>query len=131
MINPFVMEIVIEVVKALVGVAIPAMTIYLAFYTKRINEKMERKALQDEVNRLTTFATQARSFELMDYDSRVDAVVESVKLYAMQNNMILHEVEIRMMVEASFTSLKSLEGVGLKLYQLKLSEEKHAKIIDE
>jgi hypothetical protein len=125
------MEIVIEVVKALVGVAIPAMTVYLAFYTKRINEKMERKALQAEVDRLTNYATQARSFEVMDYDSRVAAVVESVRLYALKNNMTLHDVEIQMLVEASFGSLRSLEGVGLKLYQLKLSEDKHGKTIEE
>ena len=127
--DPFVMEIVIEVVKALVGVAIPAITVYLAFYTKRINEKMERKALQAEVDRLTNYATQARSFEVMDYDSRVAAVVESVRLYALKNDMTLHDVEIQMLVEASFSSLRSLEGVGLKLYQLKQSEDKHGKTI--
>jgi hypothetical protein len=129
--EPFAMEIVIEVVKAIVGVAIPALTVYLAFYTKRINEKMERKALQAEVDRLTNFAQQSRSFEIMDYDSRVAAVVESVRLYALKNDMTLHDNEIQMLVEASFGTLRALEGVGLKLYQLKLSEDKHGKTIEE
>jgi hypothetical protein len=127
-VNPFVMEIVIEVVKALVGVAIPAMTVYLAFYQRRANEKMERKALQAEVNRLTGYASQVRSFEVMDYDSRVDAVVESVMDYMMRNNLNIHPNEIKMMVEASFMSLKSLENTGLKLYQLK-QENKNGKTI--
>ena len=119
MIDPFVMDIIIEIVKAIVGVVIPAMTIYLAFYTRRFNERMERKALQDEVNRLTTFSSQARSFELMDLDSKIDAIVESVKMYTIKNNINIHDTEIRMMVESSFASLKALEMSGLKLYQLK------------
>lgn len=125
------MEIVIEVVKALVGVAIPAMTVYLAFYQRRLSEKMERKALQDEINRLTSFASQARSFDIMDFDSKVDAVVESVEVYATRNNLDLHPNEIRMMVESSFSSLKLLEHTGLKLYKLKQSEEHYGKIIEE
>jgi hypothetical protein len=125
------MEVISQVVMGLVAVGVPAMAVYLTFYTKRWNEKMERKALQAEVDRLTNYATQARSFEVMDYDSRVAAVVESVRLYALKNNMTLHDVEIQMLVEASFGSLRSLEGVGLKLYQLKQSEDKHGTTIEK
>jgi hypothetical protein len=128
--DPFVLNIALEVVKAIIGVAIPALTIYLTFYTKRVQEKVERKALQNEIDRLTSHALQAKSFELMDYGSRVEAVVESIRTYAMRNDMMLHDVEIKLLVEQSFSSLKSLENVGLQLYKFKM-ERKNENLIDE
>jgi hypothetical protein len=102
MIDPIILDIGLEIVKAILGVAVPAMTIYLTIYTKKIGDKMERKArlenerrereeLQNEINRQTAVAFTARSFELMDYDTRVEAIVENIKVYAMKNNLILHD----------------------------------------
>lgn len=131
MADPFVLEIVLEVVKAIVGVAIPALTVYLAFYTKRINEKMMRKDLQREIDNLTSRALQIKSFEKMDYELKVETVVESAQAYAMRNDINFSQAEIRIMVESSFASLATLEKNGLQLYQLKLSKEKNGKIIEK
>lgn len=123
MTDPFVLNIALEVVKAVVGVVIPALTVYLAFYTKRINEKMMRKDLQREVDSLTSRALQIKSFEKMDYDSKIEAIIESAQAYAMRNEIDFSAAEIRIMVEVSFNSLKTLEKNGLQLYQQKLSKE--------
>jgi cell division protein FtsL len=126
--DPFVMSIVLEVVKALLGmfvaVVIPALTIFLTIYTKRMNAKAQRKTLQAEIDRQSAVAFTTRSFEIMDYDSKVDAIVESILDYARRNDLEVHKTEVKMMVESSFSSLKMLESAGLKLYKLKLSKEK-------
>jgi hypothetical protein len=125
MISPEILEILLEVLKAILGVAVPALTIWLGFYTRRISKKMEQKALQNEVDRLTTVATQTRTFEEMDFDLKVLAIVESLQLYARQNDIIITDTELQMLVEKSFTSLKTLERIGKNLYKLhRLSEEK-------
>ena len=133
--DPFVMSIVLEVIKALLGmfvaVVIPALTIFLTIHTKRVNAKAQRKALQAEIDRQSAVAFTTRSFEIMDYDSKVDAIVDSILDYARRNDWDVHKTEVKMMVESSFSSLITLESAGLKLYKLKLSKEKHGKSIEK
>lgn len=129
--DPFVLNIVLEVVKAIVGVVIPAFTIYLGFYTRRVNENVKRKDLQREIDRLTSHSLQLKSFEVMDYETKVDVISESALAYAMRNGIDFSPVEIRIMVEGSFTSLKTLERNGLQLYKLKLSKENNGQAIEK
>lgn len=124
--DPFVLNIVLEVVKAIIGVVIPALTIYLAFYTKRINENVKRKDLKREIDRQTSYSLQLKSFRVMDYETKVEVITESVIAYAARHDMDFSPLEIKIMVEGSFTSLKTLEKNGLQLYRLKLSKtEEH------
>ena len=118
------------VAGAMAGVLILLIKVVGDYFVKRIDRKLELKGLTDEVNRLTGFASQARSFDIMDFDSKVDAVVESVLDYSMRKGLTVNKTEIQLMVEASFISLKSLENTGLKLYQLKM-ENKNGKTIKE
>ena len=124
MIDPFVLNILLEIVKAIVGVAIPALTVYLAFYARRINENAKRNDLQGRIDALTTHSLQAKSFELMDYESKVEAIVEGALAYAARNDISISPMEVRIMVEGSFTSLIKLERRALQIHELKLSKEK-------
>lgn len=124
MVDPFILEIILEVVKAIIGVAIPALTVYLAFYAKRINENVKLKALQNKVDNLTAHSLQVKSLEIVDYETRVAAVVDSAEAYAARNDMNFSRIEIQMMVESSFNSLRVLENTGLRLYKQKLQLRK-------
>ena len=121
----------ITIASALAGVLVLLIGIVGNHLSRKIDRKMELKALADEVNRLTNFASQARSFEAMDFSSRVEAVVESVLDYSERNGLSVTKTEIQLMVESSFSVLRALENTGLKLYQLKLSEEHDGKTIKE
>lgn len=130
--DPFVLNIILEVVKAIIGVVIPALTVYLAFYARKVNENVKRKDLQAKIDSLTSHSLQAKSFEDMDYETRVEAIVESAEAYAYRNDIDFSSSEIQLMVENAFISLKTLEKNGLQLYQLKLSKEKsNEKVIDK
>lgn len=124
MVDPFILEIILEVVKAIIGVAIPALTVYLAFYAKRINENVKLKALQNKVDNLTAHSLQVKSLEIVDYETRVAAIVDSAEAYAARNDMNFSRIEIQMMVESSFNSLRVLENTGLRLYKQKLQLRK-------
>ena len=121
--NPFWLNIILEIVKAVIGVAISALTIFLAFYTKRLNEKVKLRSLQNEIDRQTNYASQSRTFASLDFDTKVNAIVDSVEAYAKRNGISISSIEVMLLVENSFTSLKTLENNGLKLYRLKLSKE--------
>ena len=123
-------SVVMAVVGALSGVLMVLIKVIGDHWAKKVDRKLELKALTDEVNRLTNFASQARSFDIMDFDSKVDAVVESVLDYSARKGLDVNKTEIQLMVESSFISLKSLENTGLKLYQLKM-ENKNGKTIKE
>jgi hypothetical protein len=88
---------------------------------KKFNEKAQLKDLQGRVEWLTNASNQTRSFDIMDYESKVDAIVESAMDYATRNNISVHKNEIRIMVENSLSALKMLESTGRKLYKLKQS----------
>jgi hypothetical protein len=132
--DPFVMDILLEVVKALVGiftsVLIPALTIWLMYRTKRINDNAKKRDLKNEVNRLTQYVDQLQSFRNVDIGERKEAIMESVRLFALENNIVVSEAEMEMMVEQSLQSLRRLINTGHKLGKLK-QEAQDGKTIKE
>ena len=132
MTDPFWLNIALEIVKGVLPVIISGATILLAFYTRRINKKLKLKTLENEVARQTGLASQSRTFMGMDFDTRVTAITDSIEEFAKKNEIEVSSVEVRLMVENSFTTLKTLERSILKTYKLQLSKEKeHGKIIEE
>jgi len=124
--NPFVLDIVLEIVKAIVGVIIPALTIWLMFHTKRINDNTKRNFLQGKVDHLTQSAEQLQSFQNITFEERIDAIMEAAKREALDHQINISDVELRIMVEGSLSSLRTLNNIGLKL-----SKEKHGKVIEK
>ena len=124
--NPFVLDIILEIVKAIVGVIIPALTIWLMFHTKRINDNTKRNFLQGKVDHLTQSADQLQSFQNITFEERIDAIMEAAKREASDHQINISEVELRIMVEGSLSSLRTLNNIGLKL-----SKEKHGKVIEK
>lgn len=124
MTDPFWLNIALEAAKGIMPVILSGATILLAFYTRRINEKLKLKTLENEVARQTGLASQSRTFMGMDFDTRVTAITDSIEEFAKKNDINVSSVEARLMVENSFTSLKTLERSILKTYKLQLSKEK-------
>ena len=129
MIDPFVLDILLEIVKAIVGVAIPAMTVWLMFHTKRINDNVKKNALQSKIDQLSQHSEQLQSFQGMTLEDRIEALMEGARRHAMDNDVSISEIELRMMVESSLSSLRTLNSIVLRLKLMK--ENKNGKTIEK
>lgn len=106
--DPVVLDVALEVIKAIVGVVIPALTIALTFYTKRLNDKLKRKSLKDEIHRLTQFAEETESFKLMNTKEKEETLLESMKVFVVQNDITISDAELELLVERALQSERNL-----------------------
>lgn len=127
--NPLFLEIALEILKAIVGVAIPALTVWLMFHTKRINDNVKMNSLQSKIDQLSQHSEQLQSFKNMTLEERIESLMQGARRHAMDNNMNITDVELRIMVEGSLQSLRMLDNIG---YQLQLKKElENGKFIKE
>lgn len=127
--NPLFLEIVLEIVKAIVGVVIPALTIWLMFHTKRINDNVKMNSLQSRIDQLSQHSEQLQSFKNMTLEERVESLMQGARRHAMDNGINITDIELRIMVEGSLQSLRMLYNIG---YQLQLKKElENGKFIKE
>jgi hypothetical protein len=125
-VDPFVLNIILEIVKAIVGVIVPALTVWLMFHTKRINDNTKRNFLQGKVDQLAQHTEQLQSFQDITFEERIDAIMEAAKREVLDHKINISDVELKIMVESSLSTLRSLDNIGLRL-----SKEKHGKTIEK
>lgn len=108
-IDPIVLEVGLEVVKAIVGVVIPALTIALTFYTKRLNDKFKRKSVVDEIHRLTRLAQETQTFKSMNIGEQTNTLLDSMRTYVLANDIPMSDSELEFLVERTLRSENSLK----------------------
>ena len=118
-IEPYALNIALEVLKILGGVLVPVLTIIVTVYAKKFENKMKRKAIQGEIDRLTLWADQANSFKLMSAAEKADTVLDTVRLFALESGIAISDSELLLMIDRSMQSLVKLQMTGLKLMKLK------------
>lgn len=129
MMNEFALGIALEVVKALVGVAIPALTVWLMFHTKRINDNSKMRSLKNRIGQLSQASESLRSWQGLTFEERVNSLMEAARREAADYDVSITDIELRIMVESSLQSLKMLDNIG---YQLQLKKElKNGSIIEK
>ena len=129
MMSEFALGIALEIVKAIVGVAIPALTVWLMFHTKRINDNSKMRSLKNRIGQLSQASESLRSWQGLTFEERVNSLMEAARREAVDYDVSITDIELRIMVESSLQSLKMLDNIG---YQLQLKKElKNGSIIEK
>lgn len=104
-----------EIVGAIVALLITAIGTYGGIYLKRVETKLKRKMLLDEVNRYIAWAQEAQSFKLMSSPEKIETVFTKAIEFAEENEIKITDKELNIMVERAVQSLSRLETIGLNL----------------
>jgi uncharacterized membrane protein len=118
--DPFWLDIALEIVKAIVGVAIPALTVWLMFHGKRWNNDSKMRSLKNRIGQLSQASNNLQTWQGLTYEERIESLMEAARLEAMDYEVSISEVELRIMVERSLQSLRMLDNIG---FQLQLKKE--------
>ena len=113
-----------EVAGAIVSLIVTAIATYGGFYIKRLDTKLKRKTLLDEINRYVGWVKETDSFKLMNDTEQTTTILEKAMEFAEENEIKISEKELKLMVERAVQSLQRLESIGLKLMQKRLSNNK-------
>lgn len=108
-IDPIVLEVGLEVVKAIVGVVIPALTVALTFYTRRLNQKLQKKSLKDEIYRQISLAKEVQTFKAMNMGKKAETLLESMQAFVISNEIPVSDIELKLMVERALQSENNLQ----------------------
>lgn len=107
--NPIVLEIGIEVVKAILAVIIPAVTVALSFSFRRLNQKLQKKSVRDEIYRQLQLAKEVQTFKSMNFGKQADTLLESMKAFVISNEIAISDVELKLLVERALASERNLK----------------------
>lgn len=112
-----------EIAGAIVALLITAIGTYGGIYLKRVETKLKRKMLLDEVNRYVAWAQEAQSFKLMSSSEKIETVFTKAIEFAEENEIKITDKELNIMVERAVESMSRLETIGLRLMRKHLSEK--------
>ena len=116
-----------EIVGAVVALLIGSIATYGGIYIKRMETKLKRKMILDEINRYTEWADEAQSFKLMSSNEKMETVFAKAMEFAMENDIRIEERELMLMVERSVQSAGRLETIGLSLMKRNLERKQGEK----
>ena len=123
MIEPYLLNIGLEILKMVGGILVPLLTIIFTIYANKFKKSIERNQVKGEVDRLVQWALQAKSFQTMKLDDRIGAIMESARLFMAENNITMTNTELTIMIENSLAGLKKLEAARYKINRLRKLEE--------
>lgn len=113
--EPYALSIALEILKILGGIFVPVMTIGITIYAKKLENKMGRKAVRDEISRHVLAGEQVKFFSSMKDEDKVSTVLEAVGLFVMESGIAISDVELRMMIEQALSTPRKLAVAGMKL----------------
>ena len=112
-----------DIVGAIVALLIGVIGTYGGIYIKRMETKLKRKMLLDEVNRYVAWAQEAQSFKLMSSSEKIETVFTKAIEFAEENEIKITDKELNIMVERAVQSLSRLETIGLSLMKRNLENK--------
>lgn len=104
-----------QVIGALVGLFVGVIGLVGGFYMKRLNSRLNNKTITDEINRYVMLANQTKSFQAMGMEDRKATILESIKIFAAQNDINIPDSKVILMIEQAIQFPKQLENRGLQL----------------
>ena len=111
MIEPYLLDIAIEVLKLLGGIMIPVITTIAILYKNKLERRFKKGEVQREIDRYANFAQKLRSFEMMPFEDRIQTIKDDILIFIQDNDIVMSEMEINLMIEKALT-------VPLKLFRL-------------
>ena len=119
MFEPYALNIALEILKILGGVLVPLLTIGITIYAKKFENKMERKAIKDEIRFHIVTGEQVEFFSAMEGDNKIETVMEAVQPFIMESGIAISEVELRIMIEQALSTPRKLAMAGIILGLIK------------
>ena len=121
MIEPYLIDIAIEILKALGGILVPVITTAAILYKRKIDlkfqateRKFEKSEVQHEIDKYINFAGKLKGFETMPIEDKIQAIKDDILIFIQDNGIVISETEIRLMIEKALTMPKSLRYRLLK-----------------
>jgi len=108
-IDPIVLDIGLEIIKAILGVAVPAMTIALTFYARKINHNLKMKTLKDEIEKLVDIGEETQFFRLMDKKEQQELLLDSMKTFVIGNEINISESQLILLIDRAMNSKQNLK----------------------
>ena len=90
-----------------------------SYLSRRFDYKLKMKSLTDEINRYVGYARSSDTYKLMANEDRINALLEQVRLFAGQNDIVVTDFQLISMIESSMAPLQGLENRGINLMKLK------------
>lgn len=90
-----------------------------SYLSRRFDYKLKMKSLTDEINRYVGYARSSDTYKLMGNEDRINALLEQVRLFAGQNDIVVTDFQLISMIESSMAPLQGLENRGINLMKLK------------
>ena len=116
MIEPYLIDIAIEILKILGGIMIPLITTMAILYKNKVERRFQKSEVQREIDRYANFAQKLRGFEIMSLEDRRQAIKDDILIFIQDNNIPISDTELNLMIEKALT-------IPVKL-SFRLSKEK-------
>lgn len=113
MIEPYLIDIGIEVLKIIIGIAVPLITIMGTIYANKFRRRFERNEVQREIDHIARFAQQLGTFQSMNIEDRIDAIMDEIQYFVMQNNINISQGQLRLMVEKSLIMPRTIRKLQI------------------
>lgn len=112
-IEPYMLNIALEVLKILGGVLIPALTIFVTIYAKKWQRNQIRKDVRNEIRYVTQISTD--TFKLMSFELKKETTLQHLYKFLADEGYNISEPELELMVERELSAPKRLERLALSI----------------
>ncbi len=109
----------IQIVSAVVVFIVSVIGVFGSFYIKRIETKLKMKILNDEIKSMVSWSKDSKTFKLMPQEEQISTLIEQLKQFAMENEIIITDTKLLSMIEGAMNYPLKLEGIVLKSMALK------------
>lgn len=115
MIEPYLIDIAIEILKVLGGILVPVITMAAILYKRKIElkfqaaeRKFQKSEVQREIDRYVNFAGKLKGFEAMPINDKVQAIKDDILIFVQSNGIVLSDTELELMIEKALTIPRKL-----------------------
>jgi hypothetical protein len=120
MIEPYLIDIAIEVLKALGGILVPVITTVAILYKRKLDlkfqaaeRKFQRSEVQREIDRYAQWAGELQSFKLLGIEEKKQTIKDAIERYVLDNNISITESELNLMIERALLLPKTFRKLLL------------------
>lgn len=114
MIEPYLLDMALEVLKIIGGVLIPVLTMLGMTYKRKFERQFKKNEIEKEIARYTQWASKLQSFETMDTESKKQTIMKDITPFVIDMDINISNTELELMIEKALTMPKSLKYRLLK-----------------
>lgn len=115
-----------EIIGAIIGIVVGIIASIGGAYIKRIDNKLKRKMILDEIARYKNWLEEIKLPSPMDPVEKKQAIIMKAQEFAFENDIRVNETELELMVENVFSSSARLNSIALGI-----QHKNNEKVLDE